>query len=123
MVSGATDATYTVTVNVIPEPADGDYRLVYVYAEDQAGNAITDGTFEISQMSYPKTIGTGATEVRVVLGSSTKVNLSALGYAGFTILRGAKVDLTLRPADSQPINKIKMTVPAQATVNWESLTS
>lgn len=122
---------WTITVNGSPlsvsvygtvwepsAPSISDACVLYILAGDIGGIAVDEGTFEITKIYSPTTVGSGSSTQRVVL-TDNPVNLDS-GRAEIQVLRGAVVETKFTPGRGTPIIK-KVTIPDQDSANWNLL--
>lgn len=99
-------------------PATPDACVLFVLAGDIGGNPVSEGTFEITRIVSPSTIGTGDSTQRVVL-TDNPVTMEN-GRAEIQVLQGAVLETRFTPENGIPITKT-ITVPTASSANWSTL--
>lgn len=120
-VDGDASVSITLVPKTIAGPSDANYCRVFCYAKEPDGSIPSSGTLSLEKIHSPSVTGTGASQVTIVLGDSTRA-IDDDGYAYIDILREAVVDLALYTNGRKiPLQKRNVTVTDAATANWETL--
>lgn len=101
-------------------PSEPDVCRVFAWIKDIATESDLDARLHVTEVISPETLGSGDTEITVIR-SANPAAFNNEGYAYIDIVREAVVSLRVTTTAARPRTKKRVTIPDQATVNWEAL--